>query len=172
MERKNYMNTNNPSSNADPVTIQQGAATAVRSHRIKIRVLTSVAFLFGIVTIAVSVAIVWSYPIFILPKQKQLFDNADAAVKQAKTNTATGLPPSSEDVRQINNLLANEIFMTRVVSIGTSVVAIAVGVLGLGTLVLLTVVVLNRRVTLNQVNASLAQISNQLRELQNTRGSP
>jgi len=39
-------------------------------------------------------------------------------------------------------------------------------------LILLTVVVLNRRVTLNQVNNSLAQISNQLLELKTVRGSP
>jgi hypothetical protein len=50
-------------------------------------------------------------------------------------------------------------------------VALAVGVLGLGTLILLMVVILNRRVALNQINASLAQISKQLRELQTERGS-
>jgi hypothetical protein len=33
------------------------------------------------------------------------------------------------------------------------------------------VVILNRRVTLNQINSNLAQISNQLRELKDARGS-
>ena len=50
--------------------------------------------------------------------------------------------------------------------------AVAVGASGLGTLILLTVVVLNRRIALNQINANLAQISNQLRELQAGRGGP
>ena len=45
-------------------------------------------------------------------------------------------------------------------------VAVSVGLLGLGTLVLLAVVVLGRRATLQQVNANLAQISTQLKELQ------
>jgi hypothetical protein len=67
----------------------------------------------------------------------------------------TSGPASSDDVKRINGLLANEIQMTEIVSIGASVVTLAVRVLGLGTLVLLTVVILNRRATLNQVNASL-----------------
>ena len=48
-------------------------------------------------------------------------------------------------------------------------VALSVGVLGLGTLTLLTVVILNRRVALNQINVSLAQISRQLQDLQTAR---
>jgi hypothetical protein len=51
------------------------------------------------------------------------------------------------------------------------VVAAAVGLLGLGTLTLLTVVILNRRVALNQINMSLAEISSQLRELEKVRDS-
>jgi hypothetical protein len=54
---------------------------------------------------------------------------------------------------------------------GTTLVAVVVGVLSLGTLVLLIVVILNRRVTLNQINVSLAQIAHQLRELQSSRGA-
>jgi hypothetical protein len=42
----------------------------------------------------------------------------------------------------------------------------AVGILALGTLVLLAVVVLNRRVTLRQINASLSQISGQLKQIE------
>jgi hypothetical protein len=53
-----------------------------------------------------------------------------------------------------------------------NVVTLSVGLLGLGLLILLTVVVLNRRATLNRINASLAQISNQLRAMQNARGGP
>jgi len=53
-----------------------------------------------------------------------------------------------------------------------NVVALSVGLLGLGLLILLTVVVLNRRATLNRINVSLAQISNQFRAMQNARGGP
>jgi len=48
--------------------------------------------------------------------------------------------------------------------------SVAVGVLALGTLILATVVTLNRRVTLNQINTSLAHISDQLRDLRVSRG--
>ena len=58
------MNTNNPSPNSDL------AATAVRSHRIKIRVMTTVAFLLGFLAMITGILIVWSYPVFMLPKQK------------------------------------------------------------------------------------------------------
>jgi hypothetical protein len=44
-------------------------------------------------------------------------------------------------------------------------IAFLIGILGLGTLVLLKVIVLTRRTTFQQINASLAQISNQLKEL-------
>ncbi len=61
--------------------------------------------------------------------------------------------------------------MIHAVSMGTTVSAIVVGILGLGTLVLLTAVVLNHRIALHQINVSLAQISHQLRELQNAQSS-
>jgi hypothetical protein len=44
-------------------------------------------------------------------------------------------------------------------------VAVAVGLLALGTLVMLALMVSQRRATLHQINTSLAQIAEQLREL-------
>ena len=79
---------------------------------------------------------------------------------QAKTETV------EETLQRLDRFLGVEIFMTHVISMGTTIVAAAVGVLALGTLVLVLVVMLNRRVTLNQINVSLAQISSQLKDLQ------
>ena len=62
--------------------------------------------------------------------------------------------------------------LTYIASTQATGAALAVAVLGLGTLSLLTVVILNRRIALNQINDSLVQISKQLRELQTERGSP
>ena len=56
--------------------------------------------------------------------------------------------------------------MTHVLSFGTMLVAVAVGFLAAGTLVMLALVVLQRRATLHQINVSLVQISGQLKELQ------
>jgi hypothetical protein len=116
------------------------------------------------------ILIVWSYPIFMLPKQKELALGAEILVHQFQTNSAAAQPVGDAG-KQMGYILAAEIQMNRVTSTGAVVVALAVGVLGLGTLILLMVVILNRRVALNQINASLAQISKQLRELQTERGS-
>lgn len=150
----------------DAGAINERVKTAVNSHRIKLRLLTSVAFVIGFVAIAASICIVWVYLIKYLPREKQLFYDAEKAAQQAKSAT----PSIEDDVKEIKKFLGVEVLFTHVISVGVTVVAISVGVLGLGMLVLLTVVVLNRRVALNQINASLAQISNQLRELQNARG--
>ncbi len=151
----------------DAGAINERVKTAVHSHRIKLRVLTAAAFVFGFVAVAASIFIVWFYLIFILPKQREMLYDSQKTVEQAKTNTES----AEAGVKRIDNILRLQAVMTYVVSTELTGVALAVGVLGLGTLTLLTVVVLNRRVTLNQINASLAQISNQLRELQTARGS-
>lgn len=153
------MSTNNPS------PIPDLAATAVRSHRIKIRVMTTVAFLLGFLAMVTGILIVWTYPILMLPKQKELARGAEILVRQFQTNSAAAQPMGGNPGKQMGYILAAEVQMNRVTSMGAVVVALAVGVLGLGTLILLTVVILNRRVALNQINDSLAQISKQLREL-------
>jgi hypothetical protein len=84
----------------------------------------------------------------------------------------TGQPATGQDaVKRIENWVRQEALLSRVVGTGTSMLALAVGVLGLSTMLLLLVVILNRRVALNQVNTSLAEISNQLREMHNARAA-
>ena len=168
MERKNNMNHQPNPPTPDAGAINERVKTAVHSHRLKLRVLTTVAFVFGFVAIATSIFIVWAYLILYLPKQRELLSDFKSISNQPRTNTV-----SVEDrVKRLDEFVFTGVFMTRAVSLGVAVVALAVGTLGLGTLVLLTVVILNRRVALNQINASLEQISNQLRELQAVRGSP
>jgi hypothetical protein len=50
-------------------------------------------------------------------------------------------------------------------------VAVSVIILSAGTLTTLLLVIFNRRVTLKQINYSLAQISEQLKQLQTARES-
>jgi len=161
----------NPQSNPptpDALAINQRVKTAVHSHRIKLRVLTTAAFVFGFVAIAASLFIVWFYMIFYMPKQREMLNWSQKAAEQGRTSadTAENGEKRTENLPRTDQILRNEVVLTYVASMGVTLVASAVGALGLGTLILLTVVVLNRRVTLNQVNASLAQISDQLRELQ------
>ena len=161
VRRTNRMSTDTPSA----AELNDRVSAALRSHRTKIRALTALAFLFGFLTIAASIVIVFFYLIFYLPKQKQLLHDADVAVQQAKNNPTAGEAALESAVKRIDQFLGAQILMTHVTSIGTTTVAVMVGVLGLGTLVLLSVVVLNRRITFGQINTSLAQISAQLREL-------
>jgi hypothetical protein len=165
------MNSPHPSSQPEPAAIHHRVLDAVRSHRIKIRLLTGVAFLFGFVTVIASVLFVCFYLVLYLPKQKQILRDAEIA-HQATSNPAAGAEPMREAIERIDKFLGVQITFTHVISMGTTMIAVVVGILGLGTLVLLTVVVLNRRVALQQINVSLAQISQQLQELSRRPGPP
>lgn len=163
MGKKNRMNNQPDNPLPNIAALNERITSGVQSHRVKIRLLTSVAFLFGFLAIATSILLVWCYLFLYLPKDKQLMRDA--------ANFAAGQRSTEDAVKRIDNFLGAQILMTHVISMATTIVAIAVGVLGLGTLVLLTVVMLNRRATLSQINASLAQISNQLRELHSVRSA-
>jgi hypothetical protein len=166
MERKINMNNQPNPLTPDTGAINERVKTAVHSHRIKLRVMTTVAFVFGVVAIITSIYIA-SYWVLMLPMQRQMLHDPSKAWELAKPTTET----AEESVKRIDKILRTEAILTYVASTQATGVALAVGALGLGTIILLTVVVLNRRIALNQINASLAQISNQLRELQTVHGS-
>jgi heme exporter protein D len=160
------MNTTNPSPHLDPAVLTDRVTAAVSAHRIKLRLLTGVAFLFGFLTVAASVLFVCFYLILYLPKQKQILRDAENIAQQARTDSAARAESVPEAIQRIDKFLGVQITLTHVVSLGTTMIAVVVGILGLGTLVLLSVVLLHRRVALHQIEASLAQISTQFRELQ------
>ena len=152
----------------DAGAINELVKTAVHSHRIKLRVLTTAAFVFGFVAIAASIPIA-SFWLHELPMQNEILQDFPnpKTVEQSRPNTE-----SAEDrLTRIERVTRQEAFLTHMASTQATGVALAVAVLGLGTLILLTVVVLNRRIALNQINDSLVQISNQLRELKTMRDS-
>ena len=157
---------NLPAPDAD--AINERVKTAVHSHRIKLRMLNTAAFAFGFVALAAGIFIVWFYLAVYLPKQKDLLNYSQNILEQAQARHVS----PEKGLQHIAGCLNSDNILIHVVSIGVTVVAVAVGASGLGTLILLTVVVLNRRIALNQINANLAQISNQLRELQAGRGGP
>ena len=158
------MNDQNKNPMPDMNQINARIAKAVGSHRTKLRVLTSTAMLLGLIAVAISCLILVFYPVMYLPKQRELIKRAESAATQAKAETV------EDTVKRLDKFMGVEILMTHVISMGTTIVAAAVGALALGTLVLVMVVTINRRATLNQINISLAQISNQLKELQSSEG--
>ena len=165
------MNDQSTSPTPDANAINEHVKMAVNSHRIKLRVLTTAAFVFGFLALITGFVITWIYPIRVLPKQRELVQRAETLLVYYRTNDVAAAR-GNEVGKEIGQLLAVEVMVGNVTTAGTAIVALAVGLLAFGTLLLLTVVILSRRVALNQINASLAQISGQLRELQNARGSP
>jgi predicted PurR-regulated permease PerM len=115
--------------------INARVVTAVNAHRTKVRVLMSMALLFGFVAIAASILIVAIYRVMYLPKQKEIIKQAERALIQAKTETV------EETVERLDKFLGVEIFMTHVISMGTTIAAAAgKASLALGTFVLMLVV--------------------------------
>jgi hypothetical protein len=162
MERKKNMNDPHNPPTPDTGAINEQVKSAVQSHRIKLRVLTTVAFVFGFVAIAASVPIA-SWWLRELPMQNLLVADLPNPGAAAASRANTG---SVEDrLTLLERAVRGEAFLTHMASTQATGLALAVAVLGLGTLILLTVVVLNRRIALKQINDSLVQISNQLREL-------
>ena len=160
--------TDHTSLNAD--SMHRRVMAGVKAHRLKLRVLTTAAFMLGFLGMIASLFVVWCYPIYILPNQREMEEDAARLMKQFQTNAIAPAPPHDAG-QQMGKLLGVQIKWANVITAGTVVVAAAVGLLGLGTLTLLTMVILNRRVALNQISTSLAEISSQLRELEKVRGS-
>ena len=154
------MNPQNNPPMPDRGMLNDRIKTALRKHQLKARVLTTLAFTFGFVAMVASLLIVLSYLILFLPKQKELMANSEQYVTENKSHL------SAEDrVKRIDYFLFSEVLLTRAMSWGMVTVALAVSALGFGTITLLTVVVLNRRVALSQITESLAQISKELRQM-------
>jgi hypothetical protein len=153
-----------PPTTPDLSSISEKVGASIRSHQSRIRVLTSVALLMGILAIAASVAIVSVYFVFYRPKEKEVLRQVTLAAEQAK-QSANAENATTSPSRLPFDYPSVQATMTFLHSLAIAFLAGAVGILGLGTLLLVTVIVLPRRTTLEQINASLAQISNQLKEL-------
>ena len=130
------------------------------------RVLTGAAFSLGFLAIVASLLLVSAYFILYRPKQVQLLRDFSATAQAATTNPPSGQPPKDDSPRQRYDFPHIQVTMMHVLSFGTMLVTVSVGLLALGTLVMLALVIVQRRATLNQLNTSLIQISSQLKELQ------
>lgn len=153
-----------PASTPEISDLNERVAETVRGHQRRLRLLTGAAFLFGFLAIAASVAIASAYFVLYRPKQMQLLRDVTTAAQEARPENGT--PPNGQPPRRQLDFPSVQATMTHVLSFGTMMVAVSVGLLGTGTLVLLAVVVLSRRATLQQIQSHLAQISAQLKELQ------
>jgi hypothetical protein len=146
---------------------------AVRSRQWKWRLLTGVALGLGLLSIIAGIAIAWFSSYKIEPKQHELWLRyKDYEQKyQTATNTAANMAVHDTQMeRDRRSLEKQHIFLTHVVGLETMLIALAVALVGIGTVVTIVLVMVTRRVTLRQINESLVQISNQIRELENRTG--
>ena len=138
---------------------------AVRRQQSWLRVLTALAVAFWVLAVIGSISVLVCYAVFYAPKEKQMFSDYQQHGHLTRyTNSATGsLPAGPADPQQA---LGVHFTMNYVVTKGILAVVVTMIILSCGTLTTLLLVVLNRRVTLKQINYRLAQISEQLKALQ------
>ncbi|MBI1840805.1 MAG: hypothetical protein HYR88_08165 [Verrucomicrobia bacterium] len=152
------------SETTDLASISQRATASIRASQRRVRILSSLALLLGFLAVAASALVVSTYFIFYRPKEKEVLRQVTLAAERAQKNppAADGAPAA----RLPFDFPSVQATMTFFHSLAIALLAGAVGLLAVGTLIVLAVLLLNRRATLEQVGSSLAQISSQLRELQ------
>ena len=138
---------------------------SLRNQQRWLRALTAAAVAFWVLAVVGGIGVFACYSIFYAPKEKQML--RDYEVYGQLRTPANGDPEHrNQPAMSTEKALALHFTMNYVMTKGLLVVAATVVVLSCGTLITLLLVVLNRRVTLRQINHSLAQISEQLRQLQ------
>ncbi len=158
--------TPNPSSRGDTNELNDAVMKKLKSYRWKGRVLTGVALGVGLLSIVVGIILMWANTRVIFPQVQLLLQHSGAAQpgttnSMAQTNTDSAMFTLGD-----GNTVDRQVLVTLMMGKAMNVTSLSVALLGLGTLLTLSLVIFNRHVTLRQINASLAQISNQIRELQ------
>jgi hypothetical protein len=142
---------------------------AVRTQQRWLRALTALAATFWGLAVVGSIAVLVAYAVLYAPKEKQMF--ADYQMRGGLTRY-TNSPAGSQPAGPVDPQHALGVHFTMNYAMTRAVLAVVLIVilLSCGTLATLLLVVLNRRVTLKQINHSLAQISGQLRALKASGG--
>ncbi len=102
---------------------------------------------------------------FVMPMERLLLQDYPG-VTMGHSETPSPQPPSAKPPPSRDQLDARHVEVTFAHGKELFLLPAAVVLVGLGTFLTLLLVIFDRRVTLRQVNASLAQISQQIKELQ------
>lgn len=147
----------------------------ISSHNWKGRALTIVALAAGILSIAAGALLTWADTHVIFPQIQLLLKEENRALPQnSSLNTPAAVPTNSVDsmLKLSDGTTVNrQVLVTLMLGKAMNVTSLAVGLVAVGTLLTLLLVIFNRRVTLRQINTSLALISSQIKELQNSKSS-
>ena len=141
------------------------------------RLLTTIALGVGLLGIAGGILLMWGSTHVMFHQVQLLLQQTSAAATNTvagvasthgvATNTVAG-QNSNDEILTLSDgtKVDRQVLVTMMQGKIINVTSLAVTLLGVGTMLTLVLVIFNRRVTLRQVNASLAQISQQLKELQ------
>jgi len=139
----------------------------IRSQNRWLRALTALTVIFWLLAVLGGVGVLVFYTVFYAPKEKQIIrDYETYGHLQDRPQRTTPDQESNHPAMAPERALAIHFTMNYVVTKALLVIAVAIIILSCGTLSTLLLIVLNRRVTLRQINYSLAQISQQLKTLQ------
>jgi len=162
----------NPTESPLTMTDQQVVETVHRQQQ-RLKWLTAIALALWSLAVLTSVGVLVSYSVFYAPKEQQIMADYKAYGHLRDSNSAaTGEPSASRPPTPAEKALGVQFTMSYVMTKAVLIVAVSVVILSCGTLATLMLVIFNRRVTLRQINHSLAQISQQLKALEATRLAP
>jgi hypothetical protein len=159
--------TPNPLPNDDAPQMNDAITKKLKSYRWKGRMLTGIALSAGLLSIAAGILLMWANSAFLFP-QVQLLVQQAGTIQPGNTNSI----PQTNSTDAVLTLsdgktMDRQVLVTLMLGKAMYVTSRAVALLGAGTFFTLLLVIFNRYVTLRQINASLLQISNQIKDLQN-----
>lgn len=129
------------------------------------RLLTTAALGIGLLALIAGIVLAAANSRMVMPMERLLVQKYPGAAEGlGMTNNPAWPEPKTSLTR--DQLDARHVEVTFMHGKELFLIAAAVVLVGLGTFLTLLLVIFNRRVTLRQVHASLAQISQQIKELQ------
>lgn len=163
----------NPSPRRDSSEMNDAILKKISSQNWKGRALTMIALAVGILSIAAGALLTWANTRVIFPQIQLLLKEENGALHQ---NASLNAPTTTNSVDPLLTLsdgttVDRQVLVTLMLGKAMNVTSLAVVLMAVGTLLTLLLVIFNRRVTLRQINTSLAQISARIKELQDCKSS-
>ena len=154
----------------DPADMNNAITRRLQSYQWKGRLLTTIALGVGLLSILAGILVAWANAIKVMPMERLLLQDYPSALSQnAPDSIAAGAPRTRPPLPRAE-LEWRHVQVTAAHGKAMFLMGASVALLGVGTFLTLLLVILNRHVTLQQINSSLAQISNQMRQLQDGKG--
>ena len=169
--------------NSKPTETSAATSTAMTDEQImdtlhrqqrRLKWLTGIAVAFWTLAVLTSAGVLAFYSVFYAPKEKQIIADYETFghLRDSSPLMPNGEPAANRPPTAAEKALGVQFTMSYVMTKVLLIVALSVIILSCGTLATLLLVIFNRRVTLRQINHSLAQISRQLKALQDTPPAP